>query len=109
MTVSRSLLAVALLAGAVVAQAQKKWPTRPITIVVPASPGGAIDITARLVGARLSQTYGVPVTIDNKAGATGILGSDAVAKAAPDGHTLPSSRAATPSTPASTPSCRSTP
>ena len=88
MTIPRSLLAVALLAGAVVAQAQEKWPTRPITIVVPASPGGAIDITARLVGARLSQTYGVPVTIDNKAGATGILGSDAVAKAAPDGHTL---------------------
>ncbi len=69
------------------AQAQN-FPTRPITIVVPASPGGAIDITARLIGAKLSAAWGQPVNIDNKAGATGTLGTDFVAKAAPDGHTL---------------------
>ncbi len=54
----------------------------------PASPGGAIDLSARLIGAKLSAAYGQPVTIDNKTGATGILGTDARAKAAPDGHTL---------------------
>ena len=85
----RALLAAAALclyAGTL--PAQDKWPTRPITIVVPASPGGAIDITARLIAARLSQAYGQPVSIDNKTGATGIVGTDAVAKAPPDGHTL---------------------
>jgi tripartite-type tricarboxylate transporter receptor subunit TctC len=80
--------AVALIATlALTAQAQT-FPTRPITIVVPASPGGAIDITARLIGAKLTAAWGQPVNIDNKAGATGTLGTDFVAKAAPDGHTL---------------------
>jgi len=69
------------------AQAQN-FPTKPITIVVPASPGGAIDITARLIGAKLAAAWGQPVNIDNRAGATGMLGTDFVAKAAPDGHTL---------------------
>ena len=69
------------------AQAQT-FPSKPITIVVPASPGGAIDITARLIGAKLAAAWGQPVNIDNKAGATGMLGTDFVAKAAPDGHTL---------------------
>jgi tripartite-type tricarboxylate transporter receptor subunit TctC len=55
---------------------------------VPASPGGAIDLAARLIGQKLTEAWGQPVTVDNKAGATGIIGTDFVAKAAPDGHVL---------------------
>ena len=64
------------------------YPNKPITIVVPATPGGAIDLAARLIGAKLTAAWGQPVAIDNKGGAAGMLGSDMVAKAAPDGHTL---------------------
>jgi tripartite-type tricarboxylate transporter receptor subunit TctC len=70
------------------AQAAAAFPSRAITIVVPATPGGAIDLTARLVGQKLSDAWGKPVLIENKGGATGTIGTDAVAKAAPDGHTL---------------------
>ena len=87
-----SCLACALLSGIVVdARAQgaaQAFPARSITIVVPATPGGAIDLTARLVGQKLTDTWGKPVVIDNKGGATGMIGTDIVAKAAPDGHTL---------------------
>jgi tripartite-type tricarboxylate transporter receptor subunit TctC len=64
------------------------FPTKPLTIVVPASPGGAIDLAARLIGQKLTDAWGQPVVIDNKTGATGIIGTDFVAKSAPDGHTL---------------------
>ena len=70
------------------AQAAASFPSRPITIVVPAPPGGAIDITARLVGQKLSDAWGKAVVIENKPGATGTIGTDVIAKAAPDGHTL---------------------
>ena len=85
-----NLRAAALLAASVLAwpALAQNFPTRPITIVVPASPGGAIDITARLIGAKLSAAWGQPVNIDNRAGATGTTGTDFVAKAAPDGHVL---------------------
>jgi tripartite-type tricarboxylate transporter receptor subunit TctC len=76
------------LSGAALAQGAATFPSKPITIVVPATPGGAIDITARLIGAKLQAAWGQPVQIDNKGGATGMLGTDIVAKAAPDGHTL---------------------
>jgi len=66
----------------------QNFPTKGMTIVVPASPGGAIDLAARLIGQKMSEAWGQPVVIDNKAGATGIIGTDFVAKAAPDGHTL---------------------
>jgi len=59
-----------------------------VRVVVPFNAGGATDIIARTVGEALSQRIGQPVVIDNKGGAAGILGTDAVAKAAPDGHTL---------------------
>jgi len=64
------------------------YPTKPITIVVPASPGGAIDLVARLVGQKLTEAWGQSVVVDNRSGATGIVGTDVVAKAAPDGYTL---------------------
>ena len=64
------------------------FPAKQITIVVPASPGGAIDLAARLIGQKLTDAWGQSVVIDNKTGATGIVGTEAVFKAAPDGHTL---------------------
>lgn len=66
----------------------QSYPSKSITIVVPASPGGAIDLAARLIGQKLTDAWGQPVVVDNKAGATGIIGTEAVAKSAPDGHTL---------------------
>lgn len=66
----------------------QQYPAKAITIVVPATPGGAIDLTARLIGQKLTDAWGQGVVIDNKAGATGIIGTEAVAKAAPDGHML---------------------
>lgn len=85
-TWSCALAAAALgLAAAVSAQT---FPNKPIKIVVPFAPGGATDILARLLGEKMAPRLGQPVIVDNKPGAAGILGTDAVAKAAPDGHTL---------------------
>ncbi|MDM0035007.1 tripartite tricarboxylate transporter substrate binding protein [Variovorax sp. J22P271] len=64
------------------------YPTKPITLVVPASPGGAIDLSARLIGQKLTDAWGQSVVIDNRAGATGIIGTDLVAKSPPDGQML---------------------
>ena len=88
---NRSLVVAAVLAavaGGASAQTAAQYPNKPITIVVPATPGGAIDQTARLIGQKLTAAWGQPVVIDNKAGATGVIGTEFVAKAAPDGHTL---------------------
>ena len=77
------------LAGAVLpVLAQSAWPTRPIRIVVPYTAGGFTDQMARLVQVGLQRGLGQPVVIDNKPGANSIIGVDAVAKAAPDGHTF---------------------
>ena len=70
------------------ALAQSAWPTRPIRIVVPYTAGGFTDQMARLVQVGLQRSLGQPVVIDNKPGANSIIGVDAVAKAAPDGHTF---------------------
>ena len=78
-------LAACALSGQAAAQA---FPARPIKIVVPYTPGGPTDIPARLVGQKLSEQLGQPVIIDNKPGAGGNIGADAVAKAPADGYTL---------------------
>jgi tripartite-type tricarboxylate transporter receptor subunit TctC len=83
------LLAFVVLAIAAPASAQTgTWPTKPITLVVPFPPGPALDLVARLVGAKLADALGVSVVVENRTGANGSLGSSAVARAAPDGHTL---------------------
>ena len=85
-----SLAAVAALAAAPfsTAFAQDAWPTRAITIIVPFSAGGTTDIVARFAGQALSQELGQPVIIDNRPGAGGNIGAQAVARAPADGYTL---------------------
>jgi tripartite-type tricarboxylate transporter receptor subunit TctC len=83
------LLAAAVQAlGAAPAAQAADYPAKPIHIVVPYPPGGSADLIGRMVGERLAQSLGQPVVVDNKAGASGSIGSDAVARAAPDGYTL---------------------
>ncbi len=74
-----------LCSGGVYAQA---YPAKPIRIVIPYPPGGGTDIVIRAVSGRLSERLGQPVVVDNRGGATGTIGSESVAHAAPDGYTL---------------------
>jgi tripartite-type tricarboxylate transporter receptor subunit TctC len=83
-----ALMCVASLGLAAPASAQDTYPSRPITIVVPFGPGSGTDIGARLIGQKLSDAMGQPVTIDNKPGANGVIAADIVANAKPDGYTL---------------------
>lgn len=70
------------------AHAQERWPSRPVTIVSPYNPGGTNDVVARLVADRLQKALGQPFIVDNKPGAAGVVGSQGVARAKPDGYTL---------------------
>lgn len=81
-------LSVSLAALAGPAFAQNAYPGKPIRIIVPYAPGGAGDITARMIAEPLSAKLGQPVVVENRAGANGTIGTDIVAKAAPDGYTL---------------------
>ena len=84
-------LAAALLAciAGGTAQAQPAWPgAKPITLIVPFGAGGNVDVTARLIGQKLSERLGQSVVVENVAGAGGTIGIDKAVKAAPDGHTL---------------------
>jgi tripartite-type tricarboxylate transporter receptor subunit TctC len=65
-----------------------KFPEKPIRIVVPSTPGGALDFLARIIGPKLTKAWGQPVIVENRPGAGGIIGSEIVANSPPDGHTL---------------------
>ena len=67
--------------------AQSSWPSRPIRIIVPTSPGGGTDIVTRALGARVGEALGQPVLVENRPGAGQILGTEIVARSAPDGYT----------------------
>ena len=81
-------LAVALLAAFATQAAAQTWPARPIRIVVPFPPGGSTDLIARRIADKFQPSLGQPVVVENKPGAGGAVGSEAVAKAAADGYTL---------------------
>ena len=82
-------LALALAASySISGSAADDYPSRPIRIIVPYAPGGGADTVARIVARRVSDTIGQPIVIENRTGAGSILGTDAVAKAEPDGYTL---------------------
>src|SRR5262245_42884564 len=85
------LAAVFALAAEASAQAQthpSAWPTRPIRLIVPTGPGLGTDIMARLLADGVSRTLGQQIYVENLPGASGIVGAQAAARAAPDGHTL---------------------
>ncbi|WP_165585368.1 tripartite tricarboxylate transporter substrate binding protein [Roseococcus sp. SYP-B2431] len=87
----RRLLAASALLPSLAAPAlaqEAPWPSRPIRIVVPYPPGGGSDVTARLVATGIQAALGQSVVIDNRAGASGVIGTEAVARSAPDGYTL---------------------
>lgn len=92
--ISRRLFNATLLAGsaatlaAPAVRAQTTWPNKPIRMIVPYTPGGFTDVTARLISQKLQERLGQPVTIDNKPGANSIIGVDLIAKAPPDGSTF---------------------
>ncbi len=66
----------------------EKFPVRPLRIVVPSTPGGGLDVMARIMVPRLTEKWGTQVVVDNRAGAGGIIGTEIVSKAAPDGYTM---------------------
>jgi tripartite-type tricarboxylate transporter receptor subunit TctC len=88
------ILAAALALAASTALAQT-YPAKPVKIIVPFAPGGNLDVTARILGEHMARTLGQPFVIENRAGAGGAIGSDVVAKSAPDGYTLVAGTTAT--------------
>lgn len=85
---SKSLFMGAVLALSVFAALAQSYPTKPVKLIVPFAPGGFTDVVARILGQKLSASMGQQFVIENKAGAGSIIGTDFVAKAAPDGYTL---------------------
>ena len=83
-------LTLAVLAAALVAAApaQAAYPDRPIKLIVPVPPGGGVDLLSRAIGAKMQASMGQPVVIENKAGASAAIGTEALAKSPPDGYTI---------------------
>ena len=87
----RSILmwaAAAVVALGAPATAQSDYPNRPVRLIIPFPPGGSNDVVGRMIGTQLSEKLGRQVVIDNRAGAGGVVGTEIVSKAPPDGYTL---------------------
>ncbi|MCP4616336.1 MAG: tripartite tricarboxylate transporter substrate binding protein [Bradyrhizobium sp.] len=84
----RALAALAVVVVAAGNASAQGWPNRPIRMVVPYTPGGYTDLMARLVGQKIAEALGATIVFENKPGANAIIGTDTVAKAAPDGYTF---------------------
>jgi len=87
-TLFRAITALAIVIGCAGGALAQGWPNRPIRMIVPYTPGGYTDLMARLVGQKISDALGQPIIFENKPGANAIIGTDVVAKAAPDGYTF---------------------
>lgn len=87
-TCGRLLVLTAALALGQPAWAQAVYPSQPVRLIVPFAPGGGTDLIARVVGKKLGERLGQPVIVENKPGASAIIGAEAVARSAPDGYTL---------------------
>lgn len=83
-----AVLAAAFSTAAYEAAAQATYPSRAVRIIIPFPPGGGTDLVARTLAQKLTETWGQPVIVDNRAGANGIIGTDLGAKSKPDGHTF---------------------
>jgi tripartite-type tricarboxylate transporter receptor subunit TctC len=88
MRISRWLAGLLASCAACAALAQATYPSKPVRFIVPFPPGGAVDYYARAVQSRLAETLGQPVLIENRSGASGMVGAELVAKSPPDGYTL---------------------
>ncbi|HET7158719.1 MAG TPA: tripartite tricarboxylate transporter substrate-binding protein [Burkholderiales bacterium] len=84
----RAIVLASLLAVAPCALAQSQYPAKPIRVIIPYPPGGSNDIMGRLVSQKLSEGLGVTAVVDNRGGGNGIIGTEALVRAAPDGHTI---------------------
>jgi tripartite-type tricarboxylate transporter receptor subunit TctC len=87
-SLTRRAALAAFAAGSLPAAWAQAWPAKPLRIIVPYPPGGVSDLVTRAIGEKLAASLGQPVIVDNKAGASGTIGMDALAKAQPDGYTL---------------------
>jgi tripartite-type tricarboxylate transporter receptor subunit TctC len=88
MTIARGLAAFAFTFALSTSALAQAWPNKPIRMVVPYTPGGYTDLMARTVGQKISEALGQPIIFENRPGANAIIGTDVVAKAAPDGYTF---------------------
>lgn len=89
MTLKVILVCVGCYLGTIATTAEpQSYPSKPIKVIVPAAPGGATDLTARLVAQKMSERFGQPVLVENRPGGNEVIGVDAVAKSAPDGYTV---------------------
>lgn len=87
-SIAAALFALALGALPGVAPAQDRWPSKPIRMIVPFTPGSASDVLGRIVAQRLTEVFGQQLVIDNRPGAGGLIGSELTREAAPDGYTI---------------------